>query len=82
MLSADEWEVAAEQLCGADGGCWRGLLRGVCLAACDGVDRAALALRGAGPGLRVGSHRRVSGTATVGQGAGLTLGLPDVLVCS
>eukprot|EP00873_Tetraselmis_striata_P038790 jgi/Tetstr1/459054/TSEL_004519.t1 len=39
-LSADKWEAVVEQVGGADGGTWRGLLRGVCRAARDGVQGA------------------------------------------
>jgi len=39
-LSADEWQLVAAQLGGADGSTWRGSLRGVCRAARDGVDGA------------------------------------------
>eukprot|EP00873_Tetraselmis_striata_P002281 jgi/Tetstr1/422545/TSEL_013353.t1 len=51
-LSPDEWEVVAEHLDGADGDTWRGILRGVCRAARDGVERAAAATE-AGRGARI-----------------------------
>jgi len=46
-MSPDEWEVVAEHLDGADGDTWRGILRGVCRAARDGVERAAAATEAA-----------------------------------
>eukprot|EP00873_Tetraselmis_striata_P014015 jgi/Tetstr1/434279/TSEL_023386.t1 len=51
-LSADEWELVAEQLRGADGGSWRGVLRGVCRAARNGLKRAAAAAEGGTTGGR------------------------------
>eukprot|EP00873_Tetraselmis_striata_P017133 jgi/Tetstr1/437397/TSEL_026080.t1 len=45
-LSADKWEAVAEQVGGADGGTWRGLLRGVCRAARDGVEGATTTAEG------------------------------------
>lgn len=50
-LSADEWEVVADQLLCEDGGrTWCGILRGVCHAARDGVERTAAALKPDGSG--------------------------------
>eukprot|EP00873_Tetraselmis_striata_P004304 jgi/Tetstr1/424568/TSEL_015094.t1 len=43
-LTADEWEIVAEQLRGVEGRSLRGVLRGVCRAARVGVDRAAATL--------------------------------------
>eukprot|EP00873_Tetraselmis_striata_P043274 jgi/Tetstr1/463538/TSEL_008417.t1 len=41
QLSADEWVVVAAQLAPVEKQTWRGVLRGVCRAARDGVDGTA-----------------------------------------
>eukprot|EP00873_Tetraselmis_striata_P022946 jgi/Tetstr1/443210/TSEL_031250.t1 len=45
-LSADEWEAVAGQLCGANDGSWRDVLRGVCRSARGGMDVAPTTTKG------------------------------------